>query len=117
MATSLMIKEQYRTFARLLTMLRQNSTDSRIGLLSVECFLYVAQESQTIAQLAQKTGADAASVNKAIYPFIPKLNRKGEMVQPVIGILKRKKGTQRAKHLELSRLGIQLLELISSEEL
>tara|TARA_A100000172_G_scaffold43230_1_gene26548 strand:+ start:390 stop:728 length:339 start_codon:yes stop_codon:yes gene_type:complete len=112
-----MIKDQYKTFARLLTMLRQNSTDSRIGLLSVECFLYVAQESQTIAQLAQKTGADAASVNKAIYPFIPKLDKEGYIIQPRIGLLKRKKiNNQRSRHIMLSKLGVKLLELSTCDE-
>ena len=112
-----MIKEQYKIFARLLTMLRQNSTDSRIGLLSVECFLYVAQESQTIASLAQKTGADAASVNKAIYPFIPKLNKAGELIQPRIPLLKRKKlNNTKSKLIELSRTGISLIASIQEEQ-
>ena len=113
-----MIKEQYKTFARLLAMLRQNSTDrSRIGLLSVECFLYVAQESQTIAELAKKTGADAATVNKAIYPFVPKLNKAGELVQPRIPLLKRKKqGNLRSKLIMLSRTGKEVLKLITTDE-
>ena len=113
-----MIKEQYKSFARLLTMLRQNSTDrSRIGLLSVECFLYVAQESQTIAELAKKTGASPATVNKAIYPFVPKLNKAGELIQPRIPLLKRKKqGNLRSKLIMLSKTGIEVLQLIRSEE-
>ena len=112
-----MIEAQYQTFARLLTMLRQNSTDSRIGLLSVECFLYVAQESQTIAALSQKTGADAASVNKAIYPFIPKINKTGVLVQPRIPLLKRKKqNNTKSRLITLSRTGKEMLKLCTSDK-
>tara|TARA_R100001591_G_scaffold112947_1_gene125745 strand:- start:829 stop:1170 length:342 start_codon:yes stop_codon:yes gene_type:complete len=113
-----MNRVQYKIFARLLTMLRQNSTDrSRIGLLSVECFLYVAQESQTIAELAKKTGADPATVNKAIYPFVPKLNKAGELVQARIPLLKRKKqGNLRSKLIMLSKTGTNLINTIQEEQ-
>ena len=71
----------------------------------------------TIHGLGFKTGADAATVNKAIYPFVPKLNKAGELVQPRIPLLKRKKqGNLRSKLIMLSRTGKEVLKLITTDE-
>ena len=97
--------------ARLLTLLRLNSKDGRVGLLSIECLLLVADGPKTLAELERLTGSPNGRISTAVRSLCPWYSRKDErVVEPVLPLLKRvKRPDRRAPVVHLSAMGEQIL--------
>lgn len=100
--------------ALLMRELRNGTGSGQLGLLSVEVFLHVAEQPQTIEQLVRLTQAQNAHVNRAVLKLTPWYDRKAGMVRlPELHLLQRRRRPQaRGYRIHLTRRGRELLAYV-----
>lgn len=92
----------------LVRVLRLNS-ESRVGLLSVECLLLVAGGPKTSAELVAATGSANGLVIRALWPFLTRMTREGQVIPAQIPLLKMVKRPRKTPSYHLSVNGWRLL--------
>lgn len=81
--------------SQVLRQLRNGYGQKTLGLLAVEVLLHVAEQPQTIEQLAELTGANNGTVCRAVLSMTPWYDRRRErVVCPELHLLQRRRRPQ-----------------------
>lgn len=104
--------------ALLMRELRTGTESGQLGLLSVECFLHIAEQPRTIEQLVQLTQARNAHVNRAVLKLTPWYDRQAGVVRlPELHLLQRRRRPQaRGYRVHLTCKGRELLARVGFQE-
>lgn len=104
------MKVDTKGIQELLRLVRENAPE-KVGLLSVELLLLVAKGPRSTAQLEKELGLKQGRAAKALWPFLTRARRDGEIRPARLALLKRVRRPGQSPMYHLSVNGWRALKV------